>query len=102
MAWIWVDDSLLQEELILNGLAKTYMLQNNYKYASKLQLAESEAKSEKIGIWSDEAAEEENLVENDEDVYNNGIISAIILIIFEFIVLAVDNIFRKKNKSKNV
>ena len=44
MAWIWIDDSLLQEELVKNGLARTYMLQDNYRYAGRLQLAEEEAK----------------------------------------------------------
>ena len=37
LAWIWVDDILLQNELVKNGLAKTYMLQDNYKYADVLQ-----------------------------------------------------------------
>lgn len=54
LAWVWVDDSLLQEELVKNGLAETYMLQNNYTYASELQLAEEEAKNNKLGIWSGE------------------------------------------------
>ena len=29
LVWVWVDDTLLQEELISNGLARTYMLQDN-------------------------------------------------------------------------
>jgi len=68
LAWIWVDDQLLQEELIKNGLANTYMLQNNYRYAGKLQLAQQEAKNLKLGIWSQENNnnEEINKIENEE------------------------------------
>ena len=99
LAWIWVDNILLQEELVSNGLAKTYMLQNNYKYAGQLQLAESEAKSEKIGIWSDEL-EENDKEENSKDEYSGGLISAIILIIFEFIVLIADNVLKKRMYQK--
>lgn len=52
LAWVWVDDNLLQEELIYNGLAKTYMLQDNYKYANILKQAENHAKNNNLGIWS--------------------------------------------------
>ena len=43
-AWIWIDDSLLQEELVKNGLARTYIKlywqnmvkeKRHNKYASK-------------------------------------------------------------------
>ena len=54
LAWIWVDDVLLEEELVKNGLAQTYMLQDNYKYAGRLQESEEIAKKEKKGIWSNE------------------------------------------------
>lgn len=57
LAWIWVDDVLLQAELVKNGLAKTYMLQDNYKYAGLLQENEEMAKGQKIKIWSDESNE---------------------------------------------
>ena len=44
LAWIWVDDELLQNLLVQDGLAETYMLQNNYKYAGMLQESEEIAK----------------------------------------------------------
>ena len=53
LAWIWVDDELLQNLLVQNGLAETYMLQNNYKYAGMLQESEELAKESKLGIWSE-------------------------------------------------
>lgn len=52
LTWVWVDNKLLQEELVSNGLAKTYMLQENYKYANILKQAENNAKNKKLGIWN--------------------------------------------------
>ena len=48
LAWIWVDDELLECELLEQGLAKTYMLKNNYKYASELKASEKIAKEKAI------------------------------------------------------
>lgn len=61
LAWIWVDDSLLQAKLLEKGLAKTYMLQDNYAYAGILQESEENARMQKNGIWF----EEENKSESD-------------------------------------
>lgn len=60
LAWIWVDGELLQEKIIKKGFAKTYMLQDNYKYAGRLQEAEEEAKENKLGIWSDDSDNNKN------------------------------------------
>ncbi len=68
LAWIWVDDVLLQEELLKNGLAKTYMLQDNYDYAGVLQEAEQVAKGEKKGIWENEKSVLEEKQENNVPV----------------------------------
>lgn len=67
LAWIWVDDCLLQEELIQNGLAKTYMLQYNYQYAGRLQETEKEAKTQKLGVWSEEETSSEEINEITEE-----------------------------------
>ena len=67
LAWIWVDDILLQNELVKNGLAKTYMLQDNYKYADVLQESEQEAKSQKLNIWSNEGDEVESQTKSNAD-----------------------------------
>ena len=48
LAWVFVDDVLLQELLTENGLAETYMLQNNYKYAGVLQESEEIAKNKTL------------------------------------------------------
>ena len=81
LAWIWVDDVLLQNLLVENGLAETYMLQNNYKYAGILQESEEIAKNNKLGIWSEE---DNNLVNNNNrnsNIENNEINDLFYLII---------------------
>ena len=52
MAWIWVDDVLLQEEIIKSGLAKVAYLYNDYKYTQLLLEQEEVAKTKKINIWA--------------------------------------------------
>ena len=53
LVWIFVDGKLLQKELVSKGLAKVAYLYDDYKYTESLQKLEKEAKSSKIGIWSD-------------------------------------------------
>lgn len=75
LAWIWIDDELLQNSLVESGLAETYMLQNNYKYAGMLQESEEIAKSNKLGIWSEETInidknkEQNQLIESTRNKY---------------------------------
>lgn len=52
LAWVWVDGNLLQEELVSAGLAKIYMLEDNYKYVDLLKQAQINAKNNHLGIWS--------------------------------------------------
>ena len=52
LVWVFVDDSLLQKELVRKGLASVAYLYGNYKYTSELEEAEQLAEDEKLGIWS--------------------------------------------------
>ena len=54
LTWVWVDDTLLQEQLVKQGLAKTYMLSKKSKYYPVLNTVQNTAKTKKLGIWSDE------------------------------------------------
>lgn len=54
LAWVFVDDKLLQEELIKKGLADTKYLKNDYKYADVLKDANQRAIDGKKGIYSSE------------------------------------------------
>lgn len=91
LAWIWVDDSLLQEELIREGLAQTYMLQGNYTYAWLLQEKQEEAKEEKVGIWSDTVESNINVINNNEtkDNLNNEVIGIVILSVILLIAILI-------------
>lgn len=51
LAWIFVDNSLLQKELIAKGFAKVDYLYGDYKYTEELQKEEKQAKKEQVGIW---------------------------------------------------
>lgn len=53
LAWVFVDGDLLQGKLVRKGLAKVAYLYDDYKYTEKLQRLESEAKDDKLNIWSD-------------------------------------------------
>jgi micrococcal nuclease len=53
LVWIWVDDYLLQNKIIKEGLGEVAYLYGNYKYTPTLQDSEVLAKVNKIGMWSD-------------------------------------------------
>ena len=53
LAWIFVDDILLQDLIIKEGLARVAYLYDDYKYTSILQDSEKIAKEMKLNIWSD-------------------------------------------------
>lgn len=52
LAWVFVDDTLLQKELIKESLAKTAYLYDEYKYTKELQELEEEIKKQNKNIWS--------------------------------------------------
>ena len=53
LAFIYVDNELLQKKLIENGLAKVAYIYGDYAYVSELREVENKAKEEKKGIWQD-------------------------------------------------
>lgn len=53
LAWVWIDDTLIQYEMVKNGYAKVAYLYNEYKYTSELKKFEEYAKDNKLNIWSD-------------------------------------------------
>lgn len=85
-AWVFVDDHLLQEDLIKNGYARAMFLEDDYIYTNKLKEAQSYAKEQKLGIWMEKEAEPLNNKEEEKEE-SKGIIE----IIIDFFV----SIFRK-------
>ncbi|MFV0379960.1 MAG: thermonuclease family protein [Anaerorhabdus sp.] len=53
LAWVFVDDKLLQEKVVLQGYAQVKYLYDDYKYTNIVQVAQALAQNEKVGIWSD-------------------------------------------------
>ena len=53
LAWIFIDDKLLQEDLVSNGLAEVRYVYDDYLYSSKLKDLENKSKEKKVGMWSD-------------------------------------------------
>lgn len=62
LAWIWVDDYLLQDNLIKEGLAEVAYLYGDYKYTGLLQDHEAIAKLNKVGKWSDYNPMDKNIL----------------------------------------
>lgn len=52
LGWVFVDDTLLQKDLVSLGYAKVAYLYGDYKYTEDLKKEESTAKSKKLGVWS--------------------------------------------------
>ena len=106
LAWIWIDDELLQNLLVENGLAENYMLQNNYKYAGMLQESEEIAKNNKFGIWSEETKDIQNnenenkIIENNQiNTQNNNLLYTMIGISI-ILIISIFNIAHNRKKRK--
>lgn len=52
LAWVFVDDSLLQKELVSLGYAKVAYIYGEYMYTDELLEEEKKAADSKLGIWS--------------------------------------------------
>lgn len=58
LAWIFVDDVLLQKQLVEQGLAEVAYLYGEYVYTDELEEVQRIAKEKGIGIWSSIEPEE--------------------------------------------
>jgi micrococcal nuclease len=52
LRYVFTDDSFVNAELIREGLATSFVVGNNTKYATLIKCLEEEAKQNKRGIWS--------------------------------------------------
>ena len=84
LSWIFVDDYLLQDLLIKEGLAEVAYLYGDYKYTSLLQDHEAVAKANKTGKWGDYVATASSVTstnDNPEEEPNYVLIAVVIAII---------------------
>ena len=54
LAWVYVDDTLLQKELVSKGYAEVKYVYDDYMYSKELKELENAAKEKKIGMWGNE------------------------------------------------
>lgn len=55
LAWVFVDEQLLQSMLLEQGLAQIAYVYDDYEYLSQLKRVELEAKNAKLGIWESQS-----------------------------------------------
>lgn len=92
VAWVFVDDILLQQDLVEKGYAKVAYLYDDYKYTSILEEKQELASAKNIGIWS----QEQNINNKQYTVKEIVIIVFLILII----VFSGSKALKRKAKSK--
>lgn len=102
LAWVFVDNELLQEDLVTNGYAKVAYLYGDYKYTSILEERQELASIKNIGIWNEEASNNfspssSNTTTN-TDYSNIDIIIIVVLLLI--IVFVGDKTIKKKAKKK--
>ena len=95
LAWVFIDDKLLQESLIEGGYAKVAYLYGNYKYTTKLQELQEIASNKNIGVWDEEAKENFNPIQNEDKITT-------IEIIILFVILIIIMLFGTKKQKKKI
>ena len=69
LAWVFVDGKLLQEDLVRNGYAEVKYVYDDYLYSSSLKDLEVNAKSMKLGMWSDNTSNSHTVKSFDDYLY---------------------------------
>lgn len=95
LAWVFIDDKLLQESLIEGGYAKVAYLYGDYKYTTKLQELQEIASNKNIGVWDEEAKENFNSNQNEDKITT-------IEIIILFVILIIIMLFGTKKQKKKI
>ena len=90
LAWVFVDDSLLNKDIVENGYGEVKYIYGDYKYLSLIKEAEEKAKKNNVGIWKENSNKDKNTLA----------ILAIILILIVCLIL-VGNIKTKSLKKFN-
>ena len=107
LAWIWVDDKLLQELIVKKGLAKVDYVYDEYEYSLYLCKIENKAIKNKKGIWKQEkdigyckgkdvsSIELDKKDEREEEVLTDSFIYSAIAAVIITIIYSI--IYRKRN-----
>lgn len=94
LVWVYVDDFLLQKELISKGYAEVAYLYGDYLYTDELKKEQDKAKSNNLGIWSpnsqDEVKETNNKKKSNKKTEYEDIIDEIYEILKKICEMLVD------------
>ena len=74
LAWVWVDGSLLQEELIKNGYGQVAYVYGKYKYTDSLCKVQKYTINNLLNVWSNTSYEEGYCKNKDVENTENNII----------------------------
>lgn len=96
LVWVFVDDNLLQKELVSKGYASVAYLYGDYKYTKILEEEEQDAEENKLGIWS----LKEDIDQKNENTQKTDYKEIIMLVGILVIVCAFSSKARKKVKKK--
>ncbi len=93
-AWVYVDDVLLQEDLVRQGYAKVVYINDDYLHTKELKSALAYAKEKKLGIWKNEEEVIEPKEEEKEEKSKNffEIIIDFIVGLFNGLIKLIDDI----------
>lgn len=78
LAWIFVDGTLLEKDLVKQGYAEVKYIYGDYAYTDELKALEKEAKAQKLGMWSDNQTASQ---QEEELPYMMSAIGGVILIL---------------------
>ncbi len=100
LAWVFVDNKLLQDILVSNGYAKVAYLYDDYKYTNTLIKSQELAQSKDLGIWDDNAKAEYEKNDHKED--NNQVENTeiVIVVVIFLIITFITNLLSKLKKKK--
>ena len=96
LVWVWVDDSLLNDDLVKLGLAKVAYLYDDYTYTSELKEDELVAKAQKLNIWSDKNTSSTSTITATSLSSTTDIVISIVFIILVLLLCIVNKSYRHK------
>lgn len=104
LVWVFVDDALLQKEIVREGLASVAYLYGDYKYTDELEKVEQLAEEEKLGIWNTSKTSTETIETNSNKVTNEDKLNTYIEEYKEYVILigalVIVSIFNLKSKKQ--
>lgn len=90
LVWVFVDDKLLQDLIIQQGLGQVDYIYGDYKYLTTLEASELIAKNNQVGMWQDTSYHTYYII--------GGIVLIIIIIVCIFSKRIRKKVFRKAKK----